>query len=473
MDWVTALGIVAFLLVVGLVALAGALSLAVWRWLHERRRARENAERLSEFETLDDALHEEQRALAATTAELQRLGVLKKEVEAQEQELADRRKQLMSVEEAISMQEFGHYRPRYAYSMSSEYAEALAGVRARMKEMLKAGTACVCNVEWTVSGSKREGQRMTKKQVKLMLRAFNGESDAAIAKVSYSNADSMLRRIERAYEAINKLGESNKTFIQPEYLALKQSELRLVHELALKKQEEREEAREAAARLREEERTKKEIAKIQKDAEREETVKEAALRQARAELAALHGASLEKQQKQAAKLEAAVAKLEDELSEAIDRKAKAIARAQLTRSGWVYVLSNIGSFGEGVFKIGLTRRFDPLIRVKELGDASVPFLFDVHAMVFSEDAPALESALHRRFDEQRVNLVNRRKEYFRVPLDEIQEAFRELHGMVSFNLEPLAEEYWETLAILREGDDDILLGDQGPQLREEQVVELG
>lgn len=314
---------------------------------------------------------------------------------------------------------------------------------------------------------------MTKKQVKLMLRAFNGESDAAIAKVSYSNADSMLRRIERAYEAINKLGESNKTFIQPEYLALKQSELRLVHELALKKQEEREEAREAAARLREEERTKKEIAKIQKDAEREETVKEAALRQARAELAALHGASLEKQQKQAAKLEAAVAKLEDELSEAIDRKAKAIARAQLTRSGWVYVLSNIGSFGEGVFKIGLTRRFDPLIRVKELGDASVPFLFDVHAMVFSEDAPALESALHRRFDEQRVNLVNRRKEYFRVPLNEIQEAFRELHGMVSFNLEPLAEEYWETLAILREGDDDILLGDQGPQLREEQVVELG
>jgi hypothetical protein len=152
-----------------------------------------------------------------------------------------------------------------------------------------------------------------------------------------------------------------------------------------------------------------------------------------------------------AKLEELIHKLEAELHDAIDRKAKAIARAQLTRSGWVYVLSNIGTMGETVFKIGMTRRLEPLERVKELGDASVPFPFDVHAMIFSEDAPRLEAALHNRFADRRVNLVNLRREYFAVTLQEVQQAVAELFGPVTFRTKPEAEQYRETLVMRSQG----------------------
>jgi hypothetical protein len=139
-----------------------------------------------------------------------------------------------------------------------------------------------------------------------------------------------------------------------------------------------------------------------------------------------------------------VNRLETDLKDALDRKAKAIARAQLTKSGHVYVLSNIGSFGDGIYKIGMTRRLEPLERVDELGDASVPFPFDVHAIIYSEDAPALEGKLHRAFAARRVNMVNHRKEYFRVTLDEIRDTVQSLHGLVTFLLVPPAEEYRKT-----------------------------
>lgn len=156
--------------------------------------------------------------------------------------------------------------------------------------------------------------------------------------------------------------------------------------------------------------------------------------------------------KQHEKLEALVSRLENELKDALDRKAKAIARAQLTRSGHVYILSNIGSFGEGVYKIGLTRRVDPYERVDELGDASVPFPFDVHAIIYAEDAPGLENALHKEFSERRVNMVNMRKEYFRVSLEEIQGALQRHHGLVSVVLEPEAEQFRKTRALLDGGE---------------------
>jgi len=454
---------------VAVVALAGWLFRALGR---ERSERQEADQRLVRYQSLDDALVEEQRATRAATelrAEVSLLEAQASELRtttardraALEKAMAERRAeldrevaakqaQLRQVEEAATLQEFAVYHTHYSYDTAGEYADELNRVRADLKASIQGGTACVCTADWVVEGSRKKGEQMTKKQIKLMLRAFNGESDAAIAKVKYSNAEAMEKRVERAFAAINKMGAPNKTSLQHDYLDLKLAELRLVHEHAVKKQEEKEAAREAAAQLREEEKAAKELAKVTKAAEKEERDKQRALAKARAELDALHAENVAVQQEQTSRLEAAVAKLESELQDALDRKAKAIARAQLTRSGWVYVLSNIGSFGEGVFKIGLTRRFDPTVRVKELGDASVPFLFDVHAMVFSEDAPTLENALHKRFDDRRVNMVNRRKEYFRVSLAEIREAFAELHGMVSFVLEPEAPEYWETRAVLRE-----------------------
>lgn len=157
-----------------------------------------------------------------------------------------------------------------------------------------------------------------------------------------------------------------------------------------------------------------------------------------------------------------VAKLEEELKEAIDRKAKAIARAQLTRSGHVYILSNVGTMGADRYKIGMTRRLVPDERVKEFGDASVPFPFDVHAMIYSTDAPALEAKLHKRFNDRRVNMVNTRKEYFDVTLAEIIAAVSELHGNITFVLDPAAEQYRETLVMKAAG--------VAPEISEEELV---
>lgn len=240
--------------------------------------------------------------------------------------------------------------------------------------------------------------------------------------------------------AINKLGKSKQLWVTQEYLTSKLRELYLVHEHREKVEEEREEQRRIKEQMREEEKALREIEKAKKAAGKEEADKTNALDKARDELLQAHG-------KQTDRLQIIVDRLEAELKDALERKAKAIARAQLTRSGHVYVLSNIGSFGEEDYKIGMTRRLEPLDRVKELGDASVPFRFDVHAMIYSEDAPTLENVLHKHFDSRRVNMVNLRREFFYVTLDEIREAVEDNFGFITFKTVPDAEEYWQTVAM--------------------------
>ncbi|HCU3028335.1 TPA: GIY-YIG nuclease family protein, partial [Clostridioides difficile] len=121
-------------------------------------------------------------------------------------------------------------------------------------------------------------------------------------------------------------------------------------------------------------------------------------------------------------------------------------REQNTRAGHVYIISNIGSFGENIYKIGVTRRLDPTERINELSSASVPFKYDIHATIFSEDAPKLESALHKAFDNKRVNKVNNRKEFFKVTLDEIRtEVEKNFDKTVEYTKLAEAQEYRQTL----------------------------
>ena len=143
--------------------------------------------------------------------------------------------------------------------------------------------------------------------------------------------------------------------------------------------------------------------------------------------------------------EARIAALEQQLAEAEAKEQRAKSMAEQTRKGHVYVISNLGSFGKDVYKIGLTRRLDPMDRVKELGDASVPFSFDVHAMIYVDDAPSLEAALHREFNDERVNLVNQRKEFFRVNLSQVKNAVAKIAGLeAEFKTTIAAEEYYES-----------------------------
>lgn len=379
--------------------------------------------------------------LARTVSELKQADAQWRErMTAHESTLANLVAQVQSVEETLDMQSFGLYRPKYGFEDSEHYEHKLCIIRHAQTALVKSGKATECPQEWTVDGSVVKGRKMVKEHAKLMLRAFNGECDAAVAKVKYDNANNLENRINRSFGAINKLGESKRLWITREYLNLKLEELYLVHEHREKVHEEREQQRLIKEQMREEEKALREIEKAKEEAEREEAAKIKALERARQEIAQAEG-------QQIARLQSLVERLETELKDALERKAKAIARAQLTRSGTVYIISNIGSFGKDIYKIGLTRRLNAEERVDELSGASVPFDFDIHAMIYCEDAPALEHALHKYFASRRVNLVNPRREFFRVTLDEIRQAVKECFGTVTFRTVPEAEEYRKTLAM--------------------------
>ena len=338
---------------------------------------------------------------------------------------------------------FGLYEPYFDYDTPEKFKDAIKKVRDEQKRMIRDDSAAPCDKDWQVDGSAAEGKKMVKRQTKLMLRAFNSECDAIISKVKWDNVKVSENRIQKAWENINKSGDSISVSITPEYLDLKLRELHLNFEMAVKKQEIKEEQRRIREEMREEEKARRELEKAKKDAEAEEQRYVQALQKAREELEAKHGENTDAFRRQIAELEA-------QLAEAHEKSQRAISRAQQTRSGHVYIISNIGSFGKHVYKIGMTRRLDPMDRVKELGDASVPFGFDVHGMIYTEDAPTLERELHERFNDRRLNLVNNRKEFFKVSLAEIQEAVSEKGLEVELTQAVEAQEYRETLAMRRE-----------------------
>ena len=346
------------------------------------------------------------------------------------------------LEEDLELQSYGLYKPHYDFETSERYKEELEAIRTKQKELIREKTAFVCHTEWTVSGSKRKGQQMTNQYMRLMLRDFNGECDAAILKVRWNNILTMEKRVRKAYEAINKLGTVHNIEITSEYFHFKLEELRLTHEYQEKRHEEKEEQRRIREQIREDDRAQKEIEKARKEAEVEERRCQQALEKAKKEVERAQGEKL-------IGLNEKIVKLEEQLREAQQLKERAISRAQLTKSGYIYVISNIGSFGKNVYKIGMTRRLEPTDRVRELSGASVPFPYDVHAMIYSENAPELENKLHNLFKSQRINMVNTRKEFFRATLDEIQRIVEENHGGIDFAKIPEAKEYRETVAMLQ------------------------
>ena len=332
----------------------------------------------------------------------------------QSKQLYDNLKQELSLlEETLELHEYGLYKPHYDYSSSEEYKAALERNYENQRNVVKAGRAAVCSTQWTVGQSRREGDRMVNQNIKLFLRAFNGECDSAIAKVSWNNVVAMEERIKKSFESINKSGTSLQINIANEYLNLKLQELRLTYEHEEKLHQEKEEQRRIQEQKREEEKAQREFEKARQEAEDEEKRYKRALEKARIEMETAKG-------KELASLNAKMAELEQQLKAVQELKQRAISQAQLTKSGYVYIISNIGSFGEDIFKIGMTRRLDPMERVKELGDASVPFQFDVHAMIYSENAPELERRLHEFFEHGQMNLVNDRKEFYETSIDNIE-----------------------------------------------------
>lgn len=338
-------------------------------------------------------------------------------------------------DERLAFAEMGVYEPHFDFSDSEEYKRAVTEVRERQKAMVSAEQAVTCAINWSVDGSAAKGRTMTNRAIRLTLRAFNNECEAAIANTRWNNVNAMVMRITRSFQQINKLNESNQVSISDDYLRLKLTELSLAHEYREKLKAEREDRAESLRLAREEQRLLRDLEKAQEDEEHYAQL----LEKAKAEASLIVGPQLDAFSEQ-------IRTLEKDLEAARRKLERAKAMAEQTRSGYVYVISNIGAFGEGVVKIGLTRRLDPIDRVRELGDASVPFSFDTHAMIYSDDAPSLERALHDEFEAARVNAQNFRKEFFRVTLEEVEAALQRLAPDAPFFKDIEAQEYHETLA---------------------------
>ena len=361
----------------------------------------------------------------------------KQEIEAKSKELDKISKDIITFSDEVLVQEYGLYQPRYNFMSSDVYKERLTTIRNQQKQMIKQDIAASGNTDWTVNNNKAKGRKMVNDMKKLLLRAFNSECDETIGKVKYNNIETSVRKIVKSAEQIQKLGTIMSVYINQSYIDLKIEELYLAFEYQQKKQQEKEEQRELRAQQREEAKLKKEIEEKRKKIKKEQTHYQQALKNLLSQI---------KEHGETEDLIAKKAELETELSN-IDKSIKDIDyREANQKAGYVYVISNVGSFGENIYKIGMTRRLEPQDRVDELGDASVPFKFDVHAMIFSDNAPALEAALHRAFEDRKLNMVNTRREFFYVTLDEIKQVVKEnFDKTVEFVDFPDAEQYRTSL----------------------------
>lgn len=395
----------------------------------------ETKKRFRKYEPITNLENEENRLNNEITA-------TKEKFEKMVQKYKNLERATLDLEDKSFIMEFGLYEPKYNLGNSEEYKVRIEDIREKQKAMIKEDRACFCNTTWTVSGSKKEGQKAVNRTIKLALNAFNIECDNLIMKVKFNNLGIIKERIEKHADKIRNLISPLMCDISQSFVNLKIEELELVHEYTEKLQREKDEQREIQELMREEARALKEYEDAKARAEKEEKDFQKALDKAKKEVE-----KSSESEKEALILK--IKELEANILEAQQSKERALSMAQQTRRGYVYVISNIGSFGENIYKIGMTRRLEPMDRVRELGDASVPFPFDVHAMISSEDAPTLERELHKKFDDKKVNMTNERKEFFRVSIHEVRDVCKELGVKVEFTLVAEAKDYMETLAILR------------------------
>ena len=376
-------------------------------------------------------LSERKAEIASAEADLMRV----------KSEISAAKENLIETNDAVLLQEFGLYEPNYDFATSEMYKSRLDDVRREQKDMIKSGGAATGNTNWTVNNSATKGRKMVSDMQKLLIRAFNSECDEAISKVKFNNIDTAIKRMAASRDAISKLGAMMGVEITRQYYNSKVDELHLAYEYQIKKQEEKEEQKRIREEMREQAKLQKEIETARREIEKEQKHYQNALAKITAQIECAGDAELELLNKKKEEIESQLTELDKAIKDVDYREAN-------QKAGYVYVISNIGAFGDGVYKIGMTRRLDPMDRIDELGDASVPFNFDVHAMIFTEDAPGLEAALHRAFDSRKLNMVNTRREFFRVSLDEIKQVVKEnFDKTVEFVDVPDAEQYRQSLVL--------------------------
>lgn len=340
---------------------------------------------------------------------------LKQDIEYLERVRDELKDEIIELDDEVLFQSFGVYTPLYDFANLDDYKSRLQNIRSKQKELIANKKAVIVGTQWKVNGSEQAGKTFIAECTKQMLRNFNIESEICIDKVKFYNYDSIKERLKKAFETQNKLNTTNNLKISDQYYNLKIDELNLSFEYQQKKKEEKDRLREKREELREQERVAREIEERRKEYQKEKN----------------HYLNMMSRLDQQIDEESSDVKKQymlekkEEISKNLDDVNRAMVdldyREANQKAGYVYIISNIGAFGENVYKIGMTRRLEPQDRIDELSGASVPFKFDIHAMIFSDDAPKLEAALHNAFSDRKLNLVNGRKEFFRVTLDEIKD----------------------------------------------------
>lgn len=417
--------------------------------------ANNRCKELSKFEDIADLDKEKENILTSIKEEKDKFEQEKKQnedtIKSLEEQIAsltkeceEKKSQIIELDDTILLQDFGMYSPVYDFANLEMYKGRLDEIRQQQKDMILAKTAASCSRVWTVDGSLSKGQAMTNQNIKQIVRCFNDECDVLISKVKFNNVMAYIEKIHKSADALNRMNTKNAVSLSSDYVELKVQELKLAYEYARKKQDEKEEQRRIREQMREEARLQKEIEEARKDIEKEQKHYANALEKINKQLVSCDDEERNLLLEKKAEIEKHLDELQTAIKDIDYREAN-------KRAGYVYVISNIGSFGENVYKIGMTRRLDPMERVDELGDASVPFKFDVHAMIFSDDAPALETALHHAFENKKVNMVNARREFFNVTLDEIEDVVRKNYDKtVDFIKIPQAEQYRESQKIIEQ-----------------------
>ena len=357
-------------------------------------------------------------------------------------EISNKRKELVDVEDEIELQQFALYKPKYDFTTSLQYKDELDKIRQQQKNMIKNKSAVKYSDLCRVDGSLSKGRQMTNGNIKVILRCFNAECEAAINKIKYNNIDSIENKIATSFRILNQAFKPNLVSIREEFLNLKYHELYLGYEFERKKAEEKEALREQREKEREEKALQKEVEIKKKKINKEITHLQKLVKELNLRLAETKDEN--EKNDILSQLEAA----NQNIKEYTDEEKELDYRLENLGAGYVYIISNIGAFGKDIFKIGVTRRLDPLERINELSSASVPFKFDVHALIFSYNAYQLETELHNKFSKKRVNKVNNRKEFFKVSIDDLEKELMNYKDLtIEFTKTPDAEEYNESLKI--------------------------
>ena len=353
------------------------------------------------------------------------LGDLERQKAARSQELQALNAHFLNVRDGIDLQEVGIYNFEHPAENSARLAERLVSVRAAIKQAVKDGNATSATSGFTFNNSAKQGERFIKQMSTMMLSAYNAEAENCIKAVKAGGLNTARARLDKVVDRVEKNGTMINLQITSHYHKLRLEELALAAQHMDALQAERELERERKAELREQQKAEQELRRERErlNKERDHYLNALAALQARGDVEG------------AAELQAKLADV-DRAIETVDY------RTANMRAGYVYVISNVGAFGKSMVKIGMTRRLDPMDRVRELGDASVPFRFDVHALFFADDAVAVETMLHNEFADRRVNRINPRREFFYcTPEDVLNKLKAHNVSLVTYNMEPDAEEF--------------------------------